>query len=132
MTNKTMPPLQKNAVLLPQVESVDIATFVPLKVDARVEVCGVTWLRVYGGFGGRFDREDWIAVLPAVAISVCDYYWNGSDFGPSYGSFENACRERLTQAVSFARSKKSKLESEIDKLIEAITLLESLDLTEAV
>ena len=41
-----------------------------LTFDARCELDGLTWYRVRGGFGGRNDREDWVAAVPGSSVSV--------------------------------------------------------------
>lgn len=125
-TQRESPPLQNGAVLLPEIQTIQTGNWVPQQVDASVEVCGVTWVRVYGGMGGRFDREDWVAVLPGISVSVHDYHWNGSDFGPSYGSFEDACREELKRSLYFAKERLIKEQNKIDTLKEGIVLLEGL------
>lgn len=119
-------PLPNGATLLPEVQTIQTGTWVPLRVDATVEVCGVTWMRVYGGFGDRFDREDWAAVLPGVSVSVCDYNWNGSDFGPSYNSFEDACRGQLEQGLRHAKLKQAEMESKLEDVRESVALLEKV------
>lgn len=118
------PPLQPGAELLPEVRTVTVGTLVPQKVDATINSAGLTWFRVYGGFGGRFDREDWIADLPAISVSVCDYHWNGSDFGPSYDSFENACRGQMEFALRSARHTKSQMEAKLTMITAGIAQLE--------
>lgn len=119
------PKLQQGAELLPKIEEVQRGNWSLLKVDASIAIHGVVWLRVYGGFGGRFDREDWIADLPGVSISVCDYHWNGSDFGPSYPSFEDACRGQLESGLRHARTSKAEAESEVAVFSDTIARLEA-------
>lgn len=111
--------------MLGQVRTVKVGTLVPQQVDATLDMFGVTWFRVHGGFGGRFDREDWIADL-SVSVSVCDYNWNGEDFGESFGSFENACRMTLQQALRRARLEKAKAEARCTDLAAVIARLEQI------
>jgi hypothetical protein len=126
---KTSPPLQSGAKLLAQTATVRTGTLKPQEVDASLDLVGLTWFRVHGGFGGRFDREDWIADLPGVSVTVCDYHWNGSDFGLSYGSFEAACRGQLEFSLQNARTAKSEAETKLATLAAAIARMEQcLDL----
>lgn len=121
---KPSPSLQLGAELLAETITLKTGTLVPQRVDASLELFGLTWFRVLGGFGGRFDREDWIADLPGINVTVCDYHWDGSDFGPSYGSFEDACRGRLEDALCVARATKLEMEAQLATLTSSIARLE--------
>lgn len=68
-----------------------IGNWVRMQFDAYIVRNGIRWLRVKGGMSGNNDREDWVADLPEVCISVSDYNWDKRlDFGTCYGSFEKA------------------------------------------
>ncbi len=58
--------------------------WVEMTFDAEFFHRGIRWLRVKGGMGERGDREDWVADIPNVSISVHDYHWNGDSFGPNH------------------------------------------------
>jgi hypothetical protein len=109
-----------------------LGTFVPLVYDAKLQRNTIMWYRVQNGFGSRGDREDWVADLP-VSVSVSDYHWNGSDFGPSYGTFDNACLQvlrielldYLPQMIQRAKDKLSRLESASEIISKALDTSEN-------
>lgn len=104
----------------------NVGSWLPQVVDAEVERSGVTWYRVKGGLGGRGDREDWVASLPGLAVAVSDYHWNGEDFGPSYGSFDNAIRQELDLALEYAREQVRKAKLNLLALEASEKLLEKV------
>jgi len=107
-------------------ETLKLGTYTPQQVDARLQMHGVTWYRVKGGFGGQGDREDWIADLP-FSVSASDYNWNGAEFGADYGSFENALTENLRHATVHARYKVEELRAQVEKLDAALASLPEVD-----
>jgi len=115
--------LPEGAYLLSSLKTLSLGSFTPQIVDAAIEKYGVTWYRVKGGFGGRNDREDWIADLP-ISVSIHDYHWNGEDFGPDYGSFENAMYEELKKGLELAHLELQKAIEIQSSMDDAITLLE--------
>lgn len=54
---------------------IPIAGWLDQAYDEALVYRGVTWRHVEGGFGGRGDRDDWVADLPAGSISVNRYLW---------------------------------------------------------
>lgn len=115
--------LPKGAQLI-EPREVKLATWLPQIVDAEIVLDGIKWYRVKGGFGNRHDREDWIADVPGISISTNDYSWNGEDFGPDYGTFENACKQNLIEALRFAEKQKEKLIADLHKLQQGINKLQ--------
>lgn len=101
-----------------------VGNWVEQTFDAEVWRYGVRWLRVKGGFGdGQYPREDWIAEIPAVAISVHDYHWNGDTFGDNYGTFDNACKQELKKELQFIHSRIIETEEKLAAQLEARRLL---------
>lgn len=120
--------LPNGAIKIPTVE-MKMGNFIPQTVDAKIELYGITWYRVAGGFGGRGDREDWIADVHEVSICACDYQWNGESFGPDFGTFDNACLEALKSGLKYATGRgwdrwvetsKIAYKKAIDRLVEAV------------
>jgi hypothetical protein len=97
----------------------------PQTFDAKITLRGIAWYRVRSGFGGRGDREDWIADL-AVSVSVSDYHWNGSDFGPDYGSFESACAAQAIRALQIAKQKLADARFEMHIMHQCVSKLLAL------
>ena len=118
--------LPKGARLLPQPVRKKVAGWTEMEYDAEVERLGLTWLRVRGGMGGREDREDWVAKTPALCISVHDYHWNGDDFGPDYGTFDNAIIEQVKRSRVIAAADLKKLRDNIRDLEKTITTLDEM------
>lgn len=60
-----------------------LGSYVELTYDARLEYLGLNWFRVQGGFGGKGDRDDWVADVPGICVSVSrwhnkpGYGWDG-------------------------------------------------------
>ncbi len=102
-----------------------IGTWVEMEFDATCRRNGLTWFRVKNGMGERGDREDWVADVPGVSISVHDYHYNGEDFGPSYGSFDNACLQESIRALHFAREELAKKRAALASLENGIKVIES-------
>lgn len=94
------------------------------EVDATVQRHGLTWYRVKGGMGGRGDREDWVADVPAVCISVHDYHYNGEDFGPNHGSFDNACLQEARKSLEHAKEEREENMVELKAINKALAILE--------
>lgn len=90
--------LQEGATAIEPVE-IETGGWVPTVVDAKLTRNGIDWYRVKDGMGGRGDREDWIADVPEVCISVHDYHWNGSSFSFNYGTFENALDQSVARIL---------------------------------
>ena len=105
-------------------------TWRPQIVDAEVTLEGIKWYRVQGGFGDldgkrRNEREDWIADIESISVSVHDYHWNGLDFGSDYGTFENACRQELALALRHALESEQQKTRELEKLRQGIDTLKT-------
>ena len=66
-----------------------IAGWAEMEFDASVVRHGITWLHVKNGMGGGGDREDWVADLPGITLSVHDYNWDGQSFGVKMGKTFN-------------------------------------------
>lgn len=108
--------------VIPVVE-LTVGAWKPMRFDAQTERFSVRWLRVLGGMSGKNDREDWVADLPAVCVSVHDYHWNGDDFGPSYESFDNACRVELRNELVYATEQLERTRALAVELEKAIAIL---------
>lgn len=54
-----------------------IGNWQPQVFDAQLEYHGITFYRVHRGFGGKGDREDWLADLPCTSCSVTHYHRTG-------------------------------------------------------
>jgi hypothetical protein len=100
-----------------------VGEWLPQMVDARLVRHSINWYRVAGGFGGRNDREDWIAQLPATCVSVSDYNWR-KDVGVFYPSFEAAMDGEIVLAVQHLLTShwkaKEKL-ADIERALEVAT-----------
>lgn len=123
MTESPNAKLQKGAVLLPDVLTKETGTYVKMEFDARGEYFGLTWLRVKDGMGGRGDREDWVADIPGVSISVHDYHWNGEDFGANHGSFIGAIKAEMQLAFRYATGTEKELLAKIKEVRSGIALI---------
>lgn len=98
-----------------------------LKVDARLDRHGVTWLRVRGGFGGDGHREDWIMAVKGLGESVNDYNWNGEEFGEDLGDTREEAFDAKVDDV-LKRQLPYKIEEaagRLSELVEAELLLKS-------
>lgn len=120
--NSTLP---NGGELIP-VTRVKTGTWREMAVDARVERNGICWYRVKGGMGERGDREDWIAAVPGIGISVHDYHYNGEDFGPNHGTFDNACLQEALKQLEYAKQTRAEKKAELANLESGISLLETI------
>lgn len=77
----------------------EVGNWVAMEYDAEFDWFGIRWLRAKGGFSDNGDREDWVADIPGVNISVHDYHWGGSSFGPNRGSFLGAIEAETKAAL---------------------------------
>jgi hypothetical protein len=116
-------PLQKGAKMLPKPITKKVGAWGKMEFDAAIRVYGVRWLRVKDGLGGRGDREDWVADLPEVCVSVHDYHWNGDDFGANHGSFRGAIKAEMKSSLQHAIDQERKLLAEACEQARAATLL---------
>jgi hypothetical protein len=101
-----------------------IGCWVEMTFDAVTERFGVRWLRVKDGFGGRGDREDWVADIPHGCLSVHDYHWNGDGFGPDYGSFDGAIRGETKLMVDSLHHRENELRERLRKIQATVEILE--------
>lgn len=100
-----------------------MGSWVKMTFDAKVERCGIVWFRVKDGLGKRGDREDWVANIPHICVSVHDYQWNGDEFGANHGSFDNACIQELKSSLAGAIFRLKEQERGIANLRSAIQKL---------
>ena len=72
-----------------------LGNYVELVYDAKLRFMDIDWYRVYRGFGGRDDREDWVADIPGVAASISRWKsYKGSGGGwEAFGSEPGYDRE---------------------------------------
>lgn len=92
----------------------EIGGYVKLPYDAKVTLNGVTWYRVQGGFSGHGDREDWVADIPLVNLSVHDYEWREPRWGfVSVNSFEEATEVALKGAPVTVRHRQKELRAKL-------------------
>ena len=90
-----------------------IGGWTELKYDASLERYGITWYRIQNGFGGNGDREDWVADVPSLCVSVSDYNWIKGSFGTYYGSFDKAIEAEITSALEEIISEKKCLKAQL-------------------
>lgn len=126
-------PLPSGAVPLGPLE-IKTGGWEPLAVDARLDFEGITWARVEGGFGsgqktGWHPREDWIAIVPGVALSVGRYFAKPDEWGRGHHddvvSMEDAMREEVASKLSFAYHRLVEAQATVRQLARGIALLES-------
>jgi hypothetical protein len=115
--------LPKGGEMLPKVIKAKIGGWAEMEYDAKVMRHGLEWLRVKDGMGSRGDREDWVANVNSIAISVHDYHWNGDDFGPNHGTFNNACEQEMKKGLMFAKEAIVEMQEAIDNKREGIRAL---------
>jgi hypothetical protein len=101
-----------------------------MEFDASVERLGLTWYRVKGGMGrnqagnATNDREDWVADIPVMALSVHDYQWREPRWGfHRYKSFDEAIAEQTKEGLESATRRLIKLEEEAESVTKTIVLL---------
>ncbi len=118
--------LQKGAELLPKMQRIKLGQWPEMKYDAKLSFQGIVWYRVQGGMGERGDREDWVADIPGVCISIHDYYWNGSNFGPSYKSFEESMIGELKRGFRNHSHSVYQLRKKLSVAEESLALLKNI------
>lgn len=112
--------LPKDAKRLKRISSKKIGNWCgSLRFDATREYLGIRWYRVRGGFafssrswhnGHYWAREDWVADLEGVCLSVNETDWKGSMFDkkPKAKSWKEAARNKVAEIAE-------RLESQIQK-----------------
>jgi len=119
--NKVLP---KGAFLIKPVRLV-LGDWSPLVFDAKVVRAGITWYRVKGGLSeGDNSREDWLADVPKICISVHDYHWNGDTFGPQHGSFDKAVKAESKAALRNSKERLAEKQELVLELKNSIAVLE--------
>jgi hypothetical protein len=123
---KTDSKLPRGAVLISPPEKREIAGWAEMKYDARCVRYGITWLRVKDGIGGRGDREDWVADLPAMTVSVHDYHFHAPYWGiERYPSFNAAIKGQIKRAVGYARQQADEYTRKTAALVRTAKILKS-------
>lgn len=119
--------LPKGGRLLQPPVKRQIGGWVKMTYDATVQRHGLTWLRVQGGFGGRGDREDWVADLPSGSVSVSDYDWVPGLWNarPCHGTFDAAIIAEMRRNVAYLRQTTAELRDKADHAEEAQHLMET-------
>lgn len=122
--------LPPGARMLARPVQLDTGGWVPQTVDAVLEFEGVTWARVQGGFGdgqrtGWHPREDWVAVVPAVAISVSRYFDKPDVWDRKSQTMQEAMRAEVQTKLGHARYTLREAQERVRRLERAIALLES-------
>jgi hypothetical protein len=123
--------LKKGARLLKPELTAKIGGWKEMTFDAELPYMGdIAWLRVKNGMGGANGpdvslREDWVANVPCLCISVHDYQWmKGLSFGPNYGNFQDACLAQLKRGLDHARFQKKELQHRAKVLNRGIHMIE--------
>lgn len=108
----------------------EIGHWVKMTYDAQLIFRGVQWLRVKDGMSGNADREDWVANLGGVCISVHDYcfrapYWGHESHRAKdiFGAMDIQLKEGLQQAENTQKERLKEaaiLKSTIEKLRSAL------------
>lgn len=111
--------LPDGAKLMP-VEILKIGSWSPLKMDASYERHGTTWFRVKGGMGGSGDREDWVANIFGVCISVHDYMWREPRCGfHVYKSFTESIDKQIAEHRQYGKKRIEEARSKLNDAIKA-------------
>lgn len=96
-----------------------------MEYDKTIVRKGITWYRVKDGMGGQGDREDWVASVPELCISVHDYQWREPRWGIiSYPSFKAALDGEILRGIESGKSRLEKKKAEIERLTTAVAMLE--------
>lgn len=78
-----------------------IGGLVEMKFDRELFRRGIRWLRVKDGMCGRGDREDWVADVEGLTVSVHDYQWKPPYFGlTTYKSIREAMDDQMKRGIS--------------------------------
>lgn len=85
-----------------------------LTFDAHCELDGLNWFRVQGGFGGRNDREDWVAELPARSLSVTGWELERAD-GDVTAAMRQAVDRGFEWSAGHVAEARAKLAAELDR-----------------
>ncbi len=106
-------------VLLLQPKRQKIGGWVEQIHDAKLHRLGLTWYRVQEGFGGRGDREDWVADVPRIAVSVSRCYnsqsW-GSVFDDKVVSFNEAMKLEVAEKLDESKLRKKEHQQIVEDL----------------
>ncbi len=104
-----------------------IGTWAEMKFDAELIHRGIRWLRVKGGFGGRGDREDWVADI-GVSISVSDYHFTKEKYcgfkEHQSDTIFGAMDIQIVEAKKNSDHTKKKQQEDLQELIAAIDQLD--------
>ena len=101
-----------------------LGTYIPQWFDARMTFLGLDWYRVSRGFGGRGDRIDWIADVPAVALSVASHRPANGGFGWNSDSpFELVAAAEVKRYLGHALREREAAIAKLVELTDAITTL---------
>lgn len=90
--------------------------------DASCVRCGITWLRVKGGFGDNGEREDWVADLPVTCAHVSTDDWCHGK-GKVHATFDQAVRTELARALDAAKRKRNELKEKLKQTDKGIAML---------
>lgn len=105
----------------------EYSTWLPMHFDMRLNLDGLDWYRVKGGFGGHDDREDWVCGLPkdAVSASVSKFRmgvgqgwgWDGDE------TREQAMRHSIEGAIESSHTQIAEAEATIAALRAGLSRL---------
>lgn len=104
-----------------------LGSWVEMIFDAELIHRGILWLRVKDGFGGRGDREDWVAEL-SVSVSVSDYhfvkekYWGFKEHQSS--TIFGAMDIQIMHAKNTSEYSRKEKQDELKRLSETIERLD--------
>jgi hypothetical protein len=107
-----------------------IGSWVELDFDRRLMYAGLAWYRVKDGFGGRGDREDWVADVPSVGLSVTNRGSRGFSSGRrGWGwegdrTFREEADYQIALGLQSAAQRRDKAARELVDAIDAFRLLE--------
>jgi hypothetical protein len=90
--------------------------------DEPVEHRGLTWYKVVGGFGGRGDRDDWVADVQGACVSVTK--WSNEKWSNRFDALEEAMDDEVVQK---AEAQRSKVQETALRLAEEASGLAALD-----
>lgn len=98
---------------------------VEMEYDAALEFSGIRWFRVHKGMGCRGDREDWVADVPGICVSVHNYQWRAPFWGlVRYESFRAAMIGEAKSALESAAYRIAEKEKEVFTLRKGMESLE--------
>ncbi len=105
-----------------------VGSWIEQDIDAYLQLDGLTWLRVQGGFGDGqktdwHPREDWIALVPALSLNVNRTFVSPEKWNHGATSIHEAMRREVSASLASAHFEVLRVERRLDRLHRGVGML---------